>query len=527
MTQHVVIAGGGIGGLACALALARAGVSVDVLEQASAFGEVGAGLQLGPNAVRVLHAWGLTDELQACAAFPELLWVRDAHSGQRLGQLRLGAMALARYAQPYATLHRADLHGLLLRAVQQEPGVRLHLNTRVAAYEQTADAVQVTTESDTTLEGQALIGSDGLWSRVRAQMLGAQPVRASGHLAYRGMVHRDQVPAAQRDNVVTAWLGPRLHVVHYPVKQGEWFNVVAVVHGVLEQGHGGQPGADPQSWTHEARAADLQRALGPACSDLLSVIDAVPAWSLWALNDRPAMAGAREHAQGRVALLGDAAHPTRPYLAQGAAMALEDAWTLGRLLALPVVLYQVWAFVAPGLYSHEKRFAIPLIVLGSLLAYVGIAFVQFFVLDKMFGFIQQFTPASVAATPDIASYVEAILSLYLAFGLAFQVPIVVMLLVRFEIVTVEKLKAFRGYFIVVAFVIAAIVTPPDVISQLALAVPMCLLYEAGIWASYLLVRKPADEADGADDGTECRSCLDHHGLPHIARARKSAFGTVT
>ena len=155
----------------------------------------------------------------------------------------------------------------------------------------------------------------------------------------------------------------------------------------------------------------------------------------------------------------------------------------GLLLALPWVLYQIWAFVAPGLYSHEKHFALPLIIFGSLLAYIGIAFVQLFVLDKMFGFIQGFTPDSVNATPDIASYVEAILSLYLAFGLAFQVPIVVMLLVRFELVTVEKLKAFRGYFIVVAFVIAAVVTPPDVISQLALAVPMCLLYEIGILGS--------------------------------------------
>lgn len=153
------------------------------------------------------------------------------------------------------------------------------------------------------------------------------------------------------------------------------------------------------------------------------------------------------------------------------------------LLSLPWWMYQVWAFVAPGLYSHEKRFAVPLIVLGSILAYVGIAFVQFFVLDKMFGFIQRFTPASVAATPDIASYVEAILSLYLAFGLAFQVPIVVMLLVKMGMVTIQKLKDFRGYFIVVAFIIAAIVTPPDVISQLALAVPMCLLYELGIWGA--------------------------------------------
>lgn len=169
------------------------------------------------------------------------------------------------------------------------------------------------------------------------------------------------------------------------------------------------------------------------------------------------------------------------------------------LLSLPWWMYQIWAFVAPGLYGHEKRFAIPLIVLGSLLAYVGIAFVQFFVLDKMFGFIQQFTPASVAATPDIASYVEAILSLYLAFGLAFQVPIVVVLLVKMNMVTVVKLKEFRGYFIVVAFVIAAIVTPPDVISQLALAVPMCLLYELGIWGSQWFIKSTATSADGAEE----------------------------
>lgn len=166
------------------------------------------------------------------------------------------------------------------------------------------------------------------------------------------------------------------------------------------------------------------------------------------------------------------------------------------LVALPWLIYQVWMFVAPGLYSHEKKFVLPLIVFGSLLAYTGIAFVQFFVLDKMFAFIQGFTPASVAATPDIASYVESILSLYLAFGLAFQVPIVVVLLVRFGIVDVVKLKSFRGYFIVVAFIIAAVVTPPDVISQLALAVPMCLLYEAGIWAAQYFVRSTkAPDAD--------------------------------
>lgn len=171
------------------------------------------------------------------------------------------------------------------------------------------------------------------------------------------------------------------------------------------------------------------------------------------------------------------------------------------LMALPWLMYQVWMFVAPGLYSHEKKFALPLIIFGSLLAYAGIAFVQFFVLERMFGFIQHFTPDSVAATPDISSYVEAILSLYLAFGVAFQVPIVVMLLVRFDMVTVEKLRSFRGYFIVVAFVVAAVLTPPDVVSQLALAVPMCLLYEVGIVGAQYFVRatkRPDGEAEGAD-----------------------------
>jgi sec-independent protein translocase protein TatC len=172
----------------------------------------------------------------------------------------------------------------------------------------------------------------------------------------------------------------------------------------------------------------------------------------------------------------------------------------GVLLALPWLIYQLWAFIAPGLYSHEKRFALPLITFGSLLAYGGIAFVQFFVLERMFSFIQQFTPESVAATPDIASYVEAILGLYIAFGLAFQVPIVVVLLVRVGMVTIEQLKSFRGYFIVLSFIIAAVITPPDVISQLALAIPMCLLYELGIWISQAFVKrtkKPEEDAAAA------------------------------
>jgi sec-independent protein translocase protein TatC len=172
------------------------------------------------------------------------------------------------------------------------------------------------------------------------------------------------------------------------------------------------------------------------------------------------------------------------------------------LIALPWLLYQIWMFVAPGLYAHEKRLAMPIIIMGSLLAFTGVAFVHFYVLDKMFLFIQKFTPESVAATPDIASYVESIISLYIAFAAAFQVPVIVMLLVRFNMVSIEKLKAFRGYFVVLAFVIAAVLTPPDVVSQLALAIPMCILYEFGIFASrfYVKLSKAPEEAkDTADN----------------------------
>ncbi|MGE0097658.1 MAG: FAD-dependent monooxygenase [Hydrogenophaga sp.] len=345
MTQQAIIAGGGIGGLACALSLARAGAHTVVLERAEALGEVGAGLQLGPNAVRVLADWGLMDALHECAAFPESLRVRDAHGGQQLGQLRLGAMALARHGQVYATLHRADLQGMLWNAVQRLPAeVQVSLGSRLVSYHAGEGFVRVTLDNGETLQGDALIGCDGLWSRVRTQLLGEQPPRASGHLAYRGMVRTADLPQALKANVVTAWLGPRLHVVHYPVKQGEWFNVVAVVHGVL------RPSDDPQGWTHEAHASDLKRALGPACSELMTMLDAVTDWKLWGLNDRPPMKGPDEHAQGRVALLGDAAHPLRPYLAQGAAMAMEDAWTLGRLLRV-----QQGAPDWPAVFSQYAR----------------------------------------------------------------------------------------------------------------------------------------------------------------------------
>lgn len=169
------------------------------------------------------------------------------------------------------------------------------------------------------------------------------------------------------------------------------------------------------------------------------------------------------------------------------------------LLALPLVLWQVWGFIAPGLYAHEKRLVLPLVVSSTVLFLVGVAFCYFFVFGQVFAFIQSFAPKSITAAPDIEAYLSFVMTMFIAFGLAFEVPIVVIVLARLGIVSVEKLKASRGYFIVGAFIIAAIVTPPDVVSQLALAIPMCLLYEVGIWAAQIFIRhtKAPEEADAS------------------------------
>ncbi|MEO8805722.1 MAG: twin-arginine translocase subunit TatC [Burkholderiaceae bacterium] len=166
------------------------------------------------------------------------------------------------------------------------------------------------------------------------------------------------------------------------------------------------------------------------------------------------------------------------------------------LMALPVVLYQVWAFVAPGLYAHEKKLVLPLVVSSTLLFFLGVAFCYFFVFGQVFKFIQGFAPKSITAAPDIEAYLSFVLTMFIAFGASFEVPVVVVVLARMGLVSIDKLKAFRSYFIVLAFIIAAVLTPPDVVSQLALAIPMVLLYEVGIWAAKLFIKHtqaPAEE----------------------------------
>lgn len=339
-TPQVLIAGGGIGGLAVALACSRQGVPVQLFERAAQLSEVGAGIQIGPNVTRILQAWGLGDALAQVAAFPKRLQARDARTGQLLGSLRLGERAQALYGAPYATIHRADLQAMLHTAVQAA-GVDVRLGQAVQGWRETAEGLQVNT-AEAVLAGaaqqrgeaaatvppwmaDALIGADGVWSAVRQQLLGDGPARFTGHQAYRAMVAQADLPAHLRSDQVTVWMGPRLHVVHYPVRGGQWLNLIAIVHG--------DKPAQAEAWDSAGHAQALMQAMGAVGADLHERLASVPAWRQWALHDRAPLSAPSQMAQGRVALLGDAAHPMRPYLAQGAGMAIEDAQALAQCLS--------------------------------------------------------------------------------------------------------------------------------------------------------------------------------------------------
>lgn len=325
MNIRTLIVGGGIGGLAAALACSRVGAQIELFERFAEFTEVGAGIQLGPNVVKILHEWGLSGGISRVAAFPDRLQIRSALNGAELGVLRLGKTTLQRYGYPYAAIHRGDLHKLLLKAVVQRSDVKLQSNSLVSGFLQHDDGVTLHTADGRDARGDVLVGADGLWSGVRQQLLNDGLPRATGHLAYRGLVRQAELPEHLRSQQITAWLGPRLHMVQYPVRGGEWLNVVAIVQGRMY--------GDAQYWDHTANPVQLHQSMAGTCRPMLDLIHAIENWRLWALSIRTPMRGSGEHTKGRVALLGDAAHPMLPYLAQGAGMAIEDADELGRSLS--------------------------------------------------------------------------------------------------------------------------------------------------------------------------------------------------
>lgn len=349
MTKNVLIAGGGIAGTATSFALARAGWQAHVFERASEFSEVGAGVQLGPNVTRILQAWGLQTALQDVAAFPTQLQARSALSGDVLATLSLGVDMQRRYGAPYVTIHRADLHQMLYGAALAA-GAQVHPGAVVTALQNTAEQVEVQVsqaDGNTTHTADVAVVTDGVWSQLRQQLLVDGSVQPTGHLAYRTLLRQADLPVHMRSQDVTVWMGPYAHVVHYPVRGGAWLNLVALTEGQMP----GVTADDLQSWnaqqTPEQAEHDLKAALRGACAPLQELMAAASSWRAWPLCGRTPMQGAHQHVQGRVALLGDAAHPMLPYLAQGAGMAIEDAAVLAQQLAVTLNVPQaLQAFAA-------------------------------------------------------------------------------------------------------------------------------------------------------------------------------------
>jgi len=323
----MIIVGGGIGGLAAALACGQAGARPQVLERAATFSEVGAGIQMGPNVTRTLHAWDLAEDLKEIGFTPHRLEAKDTETGQVIGSLRLGQRSLDTYGAPYVTVHRADLHCVLLQKIIGSGLAELRLDSEVQAVQQNADGIQISgTNLPASLtefsKSAAMVGADGLWSKMRQFVVPPTAPRVTGLLAYRALIPMQSVPEKLRLQDVNVWVGPRVHAVLYPVKCGEYLNLVVVVQGA--------PPASLDEWDHAGNKQDLEAAMGPIHADLRNMLAAVPAWRLWPLCDRPPIKGPHEMAKGRIALLGDAAHPMRPFLAQGAGMAIEDAAELAR-----------------------------------------------------------------------------------------------------------------------------------------------------------------------------------------------------
>jgi salicylate hydroxylase len=320
--KHIAVVGGGIGGLSAALALGRTGNALQVYEQASEISETGAGIGLGPNAMRVLQEWGVSQTLLESGCTPQQLIARDTGNGSVIGQLPMGQSFIDSYGAPYLTLHRADLQQVLLSAVKQQSSASLLTCHTLAAVKMSQQGLDLYfQDSIENHQAQVLIGADGLHSAVRSAVFGHHTLMASGHWAYRALLPMSEVPQSLRQMHIGIWMGRRLHVVHYPVRGGDALNLV-----VLLESHdaASQPGWDVSRSTEQI-TADLNLAMHKSCTELQDLINAAQGWRAWCLFDREPLQHASQMVQGRVALLGDAAHPMLPYLAQGAGMAIEDA----------------------------------------------------------------------------------------------------------------------------------------------------------------------------------------------------------
>ncbi|AGW93336.1 MULTISPECIES: 3-hydroxybenzoate 6-monooxygenase [Cupriavidus] len=311
----VLVVGGGIGGLAAALAMAREGCHVKVLEQASVIGEIGAGVQFGPNAFAAFDALGVGERTRSHAVYTDHMMMIDAIDGKTIADIPVGEAFRKRFGNPYAVTHRADVHNSLLEGVRETDRIEFVTATRIVEVSQTADSVTAIDEQGNRYHGSALIGADGVKSAVRQQLVGDAP-RVSGHVVYRAVIDAAQFPDEMKWNAPVLWVGPNCHVVHYPVRAGEQYNLVVTFHSRQQETWGVSDGSQEEVLSYF-------QGIDARPHQLLSL---PPTWRRWATADREPIG---QWSYGRVTLLGDAAHPLLQYLAQGACMAVEDAVTLG------------------------------------------------------------------------------------------------------------------------------------------------------------------------------------------------------
>jgi salicylate hydroxylase len=310
--KPILVAGGGIGGLATALGLALKGRDVLVLEKAPALGEIGAGIQLGPNAFHAFDYLGVGEPARAMAVYIDALRLMDALTAEEIMHVDLGEAFRARFKNPYAVVHRGDLYGVFLKACRAHDHIELRVDSEVAGYDQDGSGVSVRLASGERITGAALIGADGLWSNVRRQLVADGPPRVSGHTTYRSVIPTDRMAESLRWNAATLWAGPKCHLVHYPLSGWKVFNLVITCHNDAAEPVAGKPVSKDEVMRGFAHVHERAR----------QIIELGIEWKLWVLCDREPI---EQWVDGRVVLLGDAAHPMLQYMAQGACMAMEDA----------------------------------------------------------------------------------------------------------------------------------------------------------------------------------------------------------
>jgi salicylate hydroxylase len=318
--KHIVVVGAGLGGLAAALAMLRRGFEVTVLEQAPSLGEVGAGVQLSANATRVLNLLGLDGAVAESGAEPSGKIIRHWNSGRTWEIADLAADSREKYGNPFCFFHRADLHAALVAGVQRASPSSIRLNSRVESVDTSAARPAVVLQGGERIEGDLVVGADGVHSRIRIPIAGADAPKYSGCYGWRGVIPTDRLPEHLRAPIGVNWIGPGRHVVQYPLRRGELTNFVGIVEG---------EGWQVESWTQKGTVADCLKDFAGWHEDIQTMIKAIEVHYKWAFMVREPL---QKWSLGRVTLLGDAAHPTLPFLAQGAAMALEDGYVLARAL---------------------------------------------------------------------------------------------------------------------------------------------------------------------------------------------------